>query len=378
MTLIDARELTYSTVGEPTLAFNGNPDCIPIHIPETNIPESLAGYSDIKVEAITTDHPQFQEMAGAYIGHVLHRDNIQAGSFVWPPFKLTDYTSADERRFEEDGNMNPSVVQAVVKEYLTGTIADKGNHLLILQGIKEGKPAFIGGGMSFRGVDTEDEGWISKGIIAAEHRGAGLGRALQEARIMHWMLSHPDKNNLNTGVNIEPNFQGREITSEEHELTSGIVAEMDIRQNLLEGNALTSNDLKEQFDLLLQLRTRQGYPEPFAHNPQGRAELEHSFAELLGHTTTRGFTPDNMRLRKNIMVATAKALGIPMTPTERTFLRAGARYANALPHNAVVLAHPNVLNHTRRLLLERKYWLQLATQEFDGLEAYLVDQARAA
>jgi len=372
------REATVHTdIPEPRLAFDGNPDLISVQLPEGNIPESLRDFNDIQVEAITTEHPQFHSLAGAYIANILHRDNIMGPSFVWPPFKLKEYVSPDEIVFDDDGNMNPNVVSAVIDNYLTTTIEEKGNHLLILHGNKNGEATFIGGGMSFRGVSTEDEGWISKGIVAAEHRGAGLGRALQEARIMHWMLTHPDLNNLNTGVNIDPNYHERDISDDEHELTSGILVEMDIRQSLLVDKPVTAASKKRQLDLLLQLREEQGYPDPFGHSPDGRRELEDALDQLIGPDSFQGFTPDNMRKRKDILVATAKALDIPITATERTFLRAGARYANALPHNAVVRAHPDLLNHTRRLLLNRKYWEQLAPQEIEGLAEYIEEKSAA-
>lgn len=362
-----------SGITEPRLAFDGNPNYIPVTVPET-----LTGYSDIRVEAITTRHPQFEELAGTYIAHVLHADNINSGNFVWPPFKLKEFIDVpDEELFEADGNMKPEIIQAVLERYLKPTIRDKGNHLLILHGTVNGEPGFIGGGLSFEGVKNEDEGWISKGVVAIEtngleNRGNGLGRALQEARIMHWMLTHQGKNHLNTGVNIEE----AGISPQMHEVSSKFLRDMDVMQQLRTGETVTVDSVAQQLEMVYGLLVQQGFGEFIEQDSDKITAFLRDVRKTAGTEGFSGFTPDSVRRRKDIIVAAAGLFDVPVTATERTFLRAGAKYVNAIPNSAVVRSHPE-LNHTRRLILDREVWEKLNAQDNPQIAQYLAEQRAA-
>ncbi len=358
---------------EPTLAFNGDPNRIPVQMPER-----ISGYKDLVIEALTPEHEAFEEYAKAYVAHILNKQNIEAGNFVWPPFKLSHLKDMpDEAMYDAEGNMHEEYVVNVIRDYLIPTIKDKGNHLLVLHGLIDGKPGFIGGGLSFDSVDTEDEGWISKGIIARntngkEHRGNGLGRIIQEARVMHWMLEHPQLNNLNTGVNI--NEEGCDRFK--HVVTSQVLGDMSILHKLRTGETIKSDDIQSLFSASMRLRVEQGYAENLIFTEEEYKKFVDKVENIIGPWPLYGFTPESVRKGKDIIAATAELLGVPLTPTEHTFLGLGGRHLNAIENSARVKGKDE-LNHTRRLIIVREDWEALAKQRYPDLASYL-DQAKRA
>jgi hypothetical protein len=379
MTATAQTEIVATHAEEPRLAFTGNPNLIPVCLPET-----VVGYQDVVVEALRPEHEAFDEYAKAYVGQILHRDNIAAGTFVWPPFKLNDLANAtDDQLYDKDGNMKPDIVQRAIDAYLVPTVQDKGNHLLVLHGTVNGSPQLIGGGLSFDSVVNEDEGWISKGIVAKasedgsiEHRGKGFGRVIQEARVMHWMMEHPQLNNLNTGVNINPEYKGRHIDRFAHQITSNVIGDMDVIQRLRTDQPVTLTDVMNNFANSMSLHSGRGYGDSLGYSEGAYEEFLAEIAKQVGPEGFSGFTPDSVVKRKNIMVATAKLLNVPMTSTEHTFLRLGGRMLNAIENSAVVRGAEE-LNHTRRYLIVREDWEALAVQRYPEVQPYL-EQLKAA
>ncbi len=356
----------------PTLFYDGDPNRIRVLVPEAMHP-----YANLSVESLTPRHPHFDEFSRVYAAQLLNKGNL--GHFTWPPFKIKGLGDIPpEDLLDADGNLKTDLDSEAndyikrISDYIRKTIYDKGNHFLVLHGMVEGRPAFIGGGMSYGGQPSEDEGWIGKGIIAemsngVGHRRSGLGRALQEARIMHWMLVHPDKNNLNTAVN----YESHGISQDQNDMMFKALSEMDVLSNLERGGEVTPAFIEERLKMVRTLLLHQGYTEEEVMSGG------YDDADFFAHIKTicgegfEGFTPEALERRKDVQVEVGKLFGANLAPTERTFLRFGADYRNTMPNIAVVATHPDELNHARRLLLERRRWEKLTTQAHPEIAPYL-------
>lgn len=366
----DLAEGTLLTSAIPRFHFDGDPQRFQILLPA-----ELAGdYQDVVLEEVGIAHEHFTELVGAWLAEIFHKDNINSGVFTWPFGKLDELASlTDEELFENGGSPQPWVIDLAFEKYVVPTISEKGNHFVAMHGVVAGEKGFIGGGLSFVGTNNENEGWMSKGVVARttngiENRGKGLGRLVQEGRIMHWMLNHPDKSNLNTGINLSP----ESFSGEWHELLFDLIIGMDMRRWLLRGEAVTADRVMHKLQTLQADLVAGGatMKELAFTDGQTRADFLERIKKIL---PVEGFTPRAMRARKSIMVEMARLYGHEMTATEKTFLSMGARLLNGIADSAVVRNKPE-LAHTRRLLLKRNDWERLVVQMYPELGAYLAGE----
>ena len=172
------------------------------------------------------------------------------------------------------------------------------------------------------------------------------------ARVDNWFLINIDKNNLNTGVNIEP-----EASPLRHEAIRYVIQGLDIFHHLRHHKyTVTQMLLVRQLKSQLGALRDQGYPASVLQYDRDRYD---AFVDQLPDLLpVRGYSKETMNIRRKIIQAGLKVFGQDLTPTEKNVLIAGGRILNAIPHSAHVHSH-SMLTHTRRILIRRADWLPL-------------------
>ena len=283
----------------------------------------------------------------------------EVGHYSWPLFDCVAFRGvAREELYETSGEPRETfvhiVAEAVVRQLEAGDL------LTILwddaAADAPGQGRLLGAGLSGRPGEAENDLWLSKAVVARGQQGMGYGTLLAKARLDEVFIRFPALANVYVGVTYAVR-----LTDAAKMGLARSIGHLDILQALRQGKAVAGEDLAARVDALQAEIALHGHP---LQVPPGA--LEELAAHLLppGAEPLRGLSGRALHIRRMVLTESLHLLGLPMTATERVYLKLGAYHTQLLSEQCHTIDGRDW--PTARLVVKRALWERPNTMSLSG------------
>jgi len=274
----------------------------------------------------------------------------EVGHYSWPLFDCAAFRSVTrEELYEASGQPRETfvhiVAEAVVRQLEAGDL------LTVLWDDAAdipGQGRLLGAGLSGRPGEAENDLWLSKAVVARNQQGRGYGTMLAKARLDEVFTRFPALANVYVGVTYAVR-----LTDAAKMALARAIGHLDILQALRRGKAVAGEDLAARVDALRAEIALHGHP---LQVPLGA--LEDLAAHLLppGAAPLRSLSGRALHIRRMVLTESLHLLGLPMTATERVYLKLGAYHTQLLSEQCHTIDGRDW--PTARLVVKRELWGQ--------------------
>lgn len=274
----------------------------------------------------------------------------EVGHYSWPLFDCAAFRSVTrEELYEPSGQPRESFVHIVAEAVLRQL--ESGDLLTVLwddAGDAPGQGRLLGAGLSGRPGEAENDLWLSKAVVARNQQGRGYGTLLAKGRLDEVFTRFPALANVYVGVTYTVR-----LTDAAKMALARAIGHLDILQALRRGKSVAGEDLAARVDALRAEIALHGHP---LQVPPGA--LEELVAHLLppGAAPLRGLSGRALHIRRMVLTEALHLLGLPMTATERVYLKLGAYHTQLLSEQCHTIDGRDW--PTARLVIKRELWGQ--------------------